>query len=280
MKIRACAKINLTLYVSGRRPDGYHELDGIMQSVSLYDDVFLEKAEAVSVSCSDISLCGEENIAQKAARLFFAETGLSGGADITITKRIPVAAGLGGGSTDAAAVLVGLDRLYSTGISEKHLCKMAVKLGADVPFFIKGGTQVAKGIGEKLLPINALTGGYILLAKNGEKRSTAEMFRILDRQPTGKADNTAAVRACEAGDISTLGKHLGNSFLPLWEENPLFEQMKQLGADGVSLSGSGPTFFALFCRQEAARTAYETLQKSAAQVFLVRPTDRAMEIAE
>ena len=139
MKIKANAKINLSLKITGKREDGYHLIDTVMHSVSLFDELEINKADSINLRCDESDIPQEKNIAFKAASLFFERTRLQGGADIVLKKNIPFPAGLGGGSADAAAVLLALNKLYNANLSQEALCQMALKLGADVPFFINGG---------------------------------------------------------------------------------------------------------------------------------------------
>lgn len=272
--IRANAKINLSLSVEGRRTDGYHNIDTVMQSVDLYDTVSIRKSSRLSVDCKEIE--GEKNIAFKAARLFFGETGISGGAEIAVEKRIPTEAGLGGGSADAAAVLAGLDRIYETGLSAERLAGLAIKLGADVPFMLVGGTARAKGTGEILEPLKPLKNCFFIVAKTERKSSTGEMYAALDRTGYIKPDIEKTVRAAEAGDISMLGASLGNSFSALWTDTKLERKLKSTGAVGVSLSGSGPARFAVYTAGAAAETAQRRLKAENICCFLCAPAKKSL----
>ncbi|MGI6279683.1 MAG: 4-(cytidine 5'-diphospho)-2-C-methyl-D-erythritol kinase [Acutalibacteraceae bacterium] len=274
-KVTANAKINLTLDITGKREDGYHFIDTIMQSVSLADELTVKKAQKTTVTCSDSSLSGEENIAHKAARLFFERTGITGGAEIFIKKNIPSAAGLGGGSADAAAVLLSLDRLYKTGLDYGTLCEMAQRLGADVPFFIKGGTQRARGIGEQLTRLSPLKSGFFVLAKADDKPSTGEMYRLLDSKERIFVDTKAAVEFCQNNDLEGLSRVLGNSFLTV-SKNSVFEKLKQFSPLGVGLSGSGPTCFAVFKNRKSAKICEKALKAQNITCFTVRPTSSAI----
>ena len=251
MEIKAYAKINITIDVGERRDDGYHEIDSIMQTVSLYDTVKLERAEKTEVICSDNSLSGENNIAGRAAELFFELSGISGGAKIHIEKNIPYPAGLGGGSADAAAVLVGLNRLYGTEIPVEILERAAVRLGADVPFFISGGTKRCEGIGERLTALPSLPKCYFVIAKNGEKSSTGEMYKRLDSTPRKRLDVSGAVEAVRLGDLDGLAQLCGNSFAGVCGLYGIDEVLSPSNPMLVSLSGSGPAVFAMY-RDEAA----------------------------
>lgn len=276
LKVTANVKINLSLSVKGRRQDGYHDLDTVMQSVSLYDVLYIKKSVGISVECPNFG--GKDNIAFKAAELFFKESGISGGAEIKIEKRAPSAAGLGGGSADAAAVLKGLDILYNTDFSYEKLCCMAKRLGADVPFLIQGGTQRAEGIGEVLTPLKNLSGCYFLIAKAERKTSTAEMFRRLDSVSYPKPDIDKTVSAINGGDYYKMTASLGNSFSVIWEDSPLKRLLSETGADGVSLSGSGPARFAVYKDKETAQAAENTLKKRNIECYLCAPCEKSLII--
>lgn len=276
VSITANAKINLTLDVTGKREDGYHTLDTVMQSVSLADRIILKKQKGITVICSDASLSGQDNIAYKAAQLFFCETGITGGIHIYIKKHIPCAAGLGGGSADAAAVLLGLDTLYKTKLSPETLNSMAAKLGADVPFFIKGGTQRAGGTGEILTPVCPLKKGYFVIAKADTKPSTKEMYKRLDSEAHISVDTQSAIKACENGDLKELSTALGNSFSKLWENNRLYELLCTTKALGVSLSGSGPSFFAVFDSLKAAKDCKKQLKNHEISGYITTPCESAI----
>lgn len=273
IKITACAKINLSLSVLGKREDGYHELDTVMQSVDLSDTVYIEKCRGIITDCKGIS--AEENIAARAARLFCEKTGAEG-CKIKIEKRIPAAAGLGGGSADAAAVLAGLNRLYKTGISETELCEIAVKIGADVPFLIAGGTARARGIGEKLTPLMPLKDCYFLLAKAEEKPSTAEMFSRLDSTDYIKPDIEKTVNAVNRGDLNGVLENLGNSFEILWSKSPLKEMLSSTHPTACSLSGSGPARFAVYGDLNAALRARDKLSAKGVFCEICKPLNKSL----
>lgn len=273
IKITACAKINLSLSVLGKREDGYHELDTVMQSVDLSDTVYIEKCRGIITDCKGIS--AEENIAARAARLFCEKTGAEG-CKIKIEKRIPAAAGLGGGSADAAAVLAGLNRLYKTGISETELCEIAVKIGADVPFLIAGGTARARGIGEKLTPLMPLKDCWFLLAKAEEKPSTAEMFSRLDSTDYIKPDIEKTVNAVNCGDLNGVLENLGNSFEILWSKSPLKEMLSSTHPAACSLSGSGPARFAVYGDLNAALRARDKLSAKGVFCEICKPLNKSL----
>lgn len=259
--LKGRAKINLTLDVVGKRENGYHDLEMIMQSINLYDTIYIRKTKMPGVRLkSNYSWLpiNEKNIAYKAATLFFKETGINGGVAIEITKRIPVAAGLAGGSTDAAATLVGLNRIYETGLSREQLMEMGLKLGADVPFCIARGTMLAEGIGEELTPLVAMPYTYLVLVKPPISASTAVVYKNLDinnikRHP----DTQTVIKALEQGNVQEIAKNMAN----VLEEvtigmYPEIEDIKQdlmkHGAMGSMMSGSGSAVFGLFETKEAA----------------------------
>lgn len=276
MKIKANAKINLSLAITGKREDGYHLIDTVMHSVSLFDEIEIEKADSITVKCDKYDIPQEENIAFKAAKLFFAEADSHGGAKIEIKKNIPAAAGLGGGSADAAAVLLGLNHIYGTHFCEQKLCEMALTLGADVPFFIEGGCKRAEGIGEKLTTLNPLKSGYILLSKADTKPSTAEMYRLLDSKPPVLHDTEGVLKALENGDLQMLSQSLFNAFLSVWGETELEQILLDLSPLAVSLSGSGPTFFALFAEKSKAEEAQQVLKGKSIDCWLAQPLEKAI----
>lgn len=273
IKITACAKINLSLSVLGKREDGYHELDTVMQSVDLSDTVYIEKCRGIITDCKGIS--AEENIAARAARLFCEKTGAEG-CKIKIEKRIPAAAGLGGGSADAAAVLAGLNRLYKTGISKTELCEIAVKIGADVPFLIAGGTARARGIGERLTPLMPLKDCWFLLAKAEEKPSTAEMFSRLDSTDYIKPDIEKTVNAVNCGDLNGVLENLGNSFEILWSKSALKEMLSSTHPAACSLSGSGPARFAVYGDLNAALRARDKLSAKGVFCEICKPLNKSL----
>lgn len=273
LRLRANAKINLTLGITGKREDGYHILDGIMQSVDLYDRVEIARSDKISVKCDVDGLSQEDNIAFSAARLFFKETGIRAGADINIEKHIPTAAGLGGGSADAAAVLCGLDRLYDTALPYDEICSLAIKLGADVPFFIRGGTQRVGGIGEQLTPVAPLKNCLFLLIKYGDKASTADMYKKSDMIKPEIPNTDAAATALFEGNITELAKNIGNSFTAFFDYGKLTDMLKPSEPLCVSLSGSGPTVFAMYNSLKGAAFAEAVLKSNSIKYYFARPTD-------
>ena len=266
---RAYAKINLTLNITGKRADGYHTLDTVMQTVSLYDTVSVVKRSDINVTCGRIP--GKGNIAYKAAEAFFAHVGLTGGAGITINKVIPVRGGFGGGSADAAAVLRGLNRLYKTGLSNKTLREIALTLGADVPFLIEGGTCLCTGIGEIIEPLKisdaAKSAAYCVCA-SGAGASTVRMFGEIDKHNITVSDSSEMLKSLAVNDVSGIASSLHNDFMPACRN--LFPSVTTLeaeltgnGALGTSLTGSGSGVFGVFDSYEKAEKAAQSIKKHA-----------------
>lgn len=260
MKLRANAKINLTLDVVGKRADGYHLIDSVFQSVSLCDFVSVEKDGLISVRCSDDTISDKSNIAYKAAERFFDYTKLDGGAKIVIEKHIPLAAGLGGGSADAAAVIKALDKIYGTSLTTDELCEIGLRVGADVPFCIVGGTARVGGIGEKLKKLSDLPGCTILLIKHGKKQSTADMYKKIDSYSMSESHTEEVVTGIECGDLKAVCKNVSNVFTRVSDNSKLINDIKSTKPLAVSLSGSGPTMFAVYDSASEALFAAEGLR--------------------
>lgn len=262
--LKGRAKINLTLDVVGKRENGYHDLQMIMQSINLYDTIQIRKTktEGVRLTANYSWLpTNEKNIAYRAAELFFEESGIRGGVAIEITKRIPVAAGLAGGSTDAAATLVGLNRLYETYYSKQKLMEMGLKLGADVPFCILRGTMLAEGIGEELTSLPSIPYTHVVIVKPPVSVSTATVYKNLNLDTIKKHPNTETViQALEQRDVQQIAQNMANVLeevtIPM---HPIIEEIKEglmaQGAMGAMMSGSGSAVFGLFNTKEAAQRA-------------------------
>lgn len=270
IKVKAYAKLNLSLAVIAKRNDGYHALDTVMQTVDLYDTLVIKKSDGISAEC-DGKPCDSGNIVLKAAEIFFNNSGIKGGADISLKKRIPVAAGMGGGSADAAAVLSSLNKLYGMPFSYEELCSISKQVGADVPFLIRGGTQRAMGVGEQLTPLATLKSGCFIIVKNGDKPSTKEMFLRLDSAEYINPDVELTVNALEKEDMPALCKSFGNAFSSLWQNDELKNRLRALGADGAELSGSGPAVFAYFTDAKKAKKAFKILKKQKNKVYIAKP---------
>ena len=270
---KAYAKVNLTLAVGEKRLDGYHEVVSVMQRVSLCDTLTAEQTrEGITLTCSDPALpSGEENLAHRAASLFFRETGIAGGAALTLEKRIPSQAGLGGGSSDAASALLALRKLYAPALPDTELETMAAALGSDVPFFIRGGTQLATGRGEVLSPLPPLTDGWFVIVKPTESFSTPSMYRRLDELPSACTPPLPPLQ----GGLPALAAGLFNRFeaaIPagsaVWD---IKTRLAAYGALASLLSGSGSAVFGLFDTETAARAAVEALRPAWPEIFSARP---------
>lgn len=278
---RSFAKINLTLDVLGKRTDGYHNVKMIMQTVSLFDLVLVDQTKSgISISTNLRFLpTNEKNIAYAAAQTFFYKTGINGGCKIMIHKNIPVAAGLAGGSGNAAAVLQSLNMLYNTGLTNYQLCEMALELGADVPYCILGGTYLAEGIGEKLTPLPSMKKCVILMVKPPINVSTASIYNAIDSAPiNNRPDTESMILALEHGDINSVAENLSNVMGTVTEElHPIIRGIKQKmimnGAIGAEMSGSGPTVFGIFPDFETAKRSHDSFAYQFKDVFLIAPAD-------
>lgn len=261
IKIKAPAKINLRLEVLAKRPDGYHELQMIMLAIDLSDEIEISQAENLSVSCNDPNLLTDQsNLVTKAARAFEKLTGQKVKARIRLTKNIPVAAGLGGGSSDAAATLKGLNRFYKTGLNETQLEKLGVTIGADVPFFIKPGHKIARGIGEKLSPFALDSELSLVLINPGFGVSTAEIYQKI--QLTSSLIQTNVPSSLKG--IMQVVCLLRNDLEPIVASNhseidEIKTFLKEAGCAGTMMSGSGPTIFGIF---ESARQTLEVVKSA------------------
>lgn len=264
----APAKLNLTLDVTGRRPDGYHEIASVEQTVSLYDDVEVcTETGGTSVFCTAQSgenglPQNEENLAWKAAELFFRETGVhANGFAIRIFKRIPSQAGMGGGSADAAAVLRALNRLCGEPADTAQLCRIGGLVGADVPFCIVGGACEVRGIGERVRPLPPAPKLHFVICKPPFPVSTPELYRKIDEMPILRHPDTAAMcEALQKNDASAVGALLENVFEPLVaQEHPEIEAIRRellsLGALGARMTGSGSAVFGIFSSEKSAQNA-------------------------
>ena len=271
------AKINLTLDVLSKRPDGYHNVEMIMQTVSLYDLILVDKTEKnISISTNLKYLpVNEKNIAYKAALEFFKYTSITGGCKIMIHKNIPVAAGLAGGSGNAAAVLCSLDKLYNTNLSSDELMDIASKLGADVPYCIMGGTSLATGIGEILTPLPSIPKCNILMVKPPISVSTAAIYEAIDTAEIDKRPNTnAMIDALAQKDLKSVAQNLSNVMGNVTETmHPIVKgirrKMLMNGALGAVMSGSGPTVFGIFPDYETAKKSHDSFYYQFKEVYLV-----------
>ena len=270
IELKALAKINLGLDVLGRRENGYHDVRMIMQSIFLYDEVRIEKKEAAGIEVETnlkFLPVGEDNIAYKAAKLLIDEFGIGEGVRITLRKHIPVAAGLAGGSSNAAAVLFGMNRIFRLGLSQKDLMERGVKLGADVPYCIMRGTVLAEGIGEELKRLPAMPKCTVLIAKPPISVSTKTVYEALDsKEITEHPDIDGIIKGLELGNLKMIAGSMGNVLekvtVPMHPEiEKIKQEMKEAGALGAMMSGSGPTVFGLFESRAAARAAQRNIRE-------------------
>lgn len=282
MRLRAMAKINLGLDVVGKRPDGYHEVRMIMQTVRMYDQIDMMKTEEPGIRIKTnlpYLPCNENNLVYKAARLLMDEFHIEKGLDIRLKKFIPVAAGMAGGSSDAAAVMVGVNRMFHLELSMEELAQRGVAIGADVPYCIMRGTALAEGIGEKLTPLGPMPSCYILIAKPGINVSTKFVYKNLQLSKLqSHPDIDGMMEAIREGSLQGVADRLGNVLETVTEDNypvigKIKEHMRANGALNALMSGSGPTVFGLFADRRVAERAKKALQDTglAKQIFLTKP---------
>lgn len=272
--LRAYAKVNLTMDVLYRRVDGYHEVDLLMQSVGLCDELTVREGRGLGLTIDGGLAVEDNNLVLRAARLLAQEAGIEPNAQMHLIKRIPVAAGLGGGSADAAAAFVGLNRLWNLNFPESVLLHLGARLGADVPFCIAGGCCRATGIGTELEAVHGcLPPLHLVILKPCEGLLTREIFGGLHLdQHTRHPDTVGAALAVEKGDVQALIACMGNVLeTPALERRPqiarALEELMEAGALHARMSGSGSAVFGLFATQMAAKQAAERLGKTYAECF-------------
>lgn len=282
LTLQAPAKINLTLDILGTRPDGYHEMDMVMQSVSLCDALTLDLGAPGGIRAeSGLRFLPNDkgNLAVAAALAFRQATGQTWeDLHIQIRKNIPVCAGTAGGSSDAAAVLRGLNALTGAGLSPEALAEIGREVGSDVPYCVLGGTALARGRGELLTPLPPLPPCHIVLCKPAFSISTPALFRAWDRKKSRlHPDTKGMLAALEQGDLVGIGRRMFNVFEGVLtphqgrEIESIKNLLLQAGALGASMSGSGPTVLGLFAQEESARKAVQLLRESYQEVFLTQP---------
>ncbi len=288
ISIHAAAKINLFLDILALLPNGYHSLFMVMQSVSLYDTVELEQAagKKIAITCSESALPTDEtNIAYKAAAAFFEAAGLeSQGLNIHIEKRIPFAAGLAGGSADAAAVIAGLNKLFNTGFDEKKLHEIGLSVGSDVPFCISGGTMLVQDVGGVLSPLPALPTCFLVLAKPESGVSTKGAYKTYDE--FGYIHHLNAVNMLSkatGGNLKSICEACGNVFeecIEVPERVEIKSVMRKHGALCSQMSGSGPTVFGIFEKKSDAEACAGELKTIVKDVYLCEPVEQGLDISE
>ena len=279
-QIQCPAKINLSLDVVSRRPDGYHNLKMIMHEIGLYDTLTFsvsqnDKTEIKLTSDSKYMPTDENNLVFRAAELFFSKTGITATARIHICKKIPMGAGLGGGSTDAAGTLTALNKLYGNPLTLDELSVLAKSLGADVPFFLHGGCMLAEGIGEILSPVAPLKNAYIVLAKPPIHISTPWVYKNLVLDESIKHPNTNnVIVALETGDFDMLAESAGNVLETVTaREYPEIENYKKImmnhGATYSLMSGSGSSVFGIFREESSAKSAADVFRQLTEDTYLL-----------
>lgn len=289
-EVRAYGKINLGLDVLGRRPDGYHEVKMVMQTVDICDVLTFDKARSgITISTDSRELpIDEDNLIYKAVKLLFDKYGIEEGISIHLQKRIPIAAGMAGGSSDAAAALKGINEIFQLGCSLDELRELGVKIGADVPYCVMGKTALAEGIGEKLTALPSMPDCLLLVAKPDINVSTKYVYAQLEHAQlehehlyAGEAyehpDIDGMVQAIKEGSMGGILKRMGNVLESVTiPAHPIIgtlkERMMELGAEGSLMSGSGPTVFGIFRDEEKAQRAFLQLkeEKYGKQIFLAR----------
>lgn len=277
--LKALAKINLGLDVIRRREDGYHEVRMVMQTIHLYDRLDIVRSHEPGIRIqSNLNFLpvNENNLVYKAGMLLMDEFGITDGVDVRLTKRIPVAAGMAGGSTDAASMLYGMNQIFDLGLSRKALMERGVKIGADVPYCLMRGTALAQGIGEKLSQLPPMVKCPVLIAKPAVSVSTKFVYQNLKLdEHTIHPDIDALIGAIRSKDFTAICGNMGNVLESVTIPNypviaQIKEKMMEAGASHAMMSGSGPTVFGLFEDEEIARHARDVMKESglARQVYL------------
>lgn len=288
MRLRALAKINLGLDIIGKRDDGYHEVRMIMQTIQMYDVLEIQKKDTPGITLTTnlpYIPTDEGNLVYKAAKLLMDEFHVEEGLSMNLDKSIPVAAGMAGGSSDAAAAFVGVNKLFNLGLTEQQLMERAVKVGADVPYCIMRGTALAEGIGEKLTRLPAVPHMYVLIGKPAVNVSTKVAYGNLNLPGiTNHPDIDGMVSDINNGDLYSMISKMGNVFEPgIIGKYPVIQKIKDLmeanGALKAMMSGSGPTVFGIFDDKEKMQKAAAVLRRSslAKTVFATEVFNRKME---
>ena len=281
LRLKAYGKINLGLDVTGLREDGYHEVRMVMQTVGLHDRIELYRCQKPGIRLETNLYylpVNEQNLAYKAAKLLMDEFSIQEGLAIHLRKFIPVAAGMAGGSADAASVLFGVNRMFGLGLTVKELMERGVKLGADIPYCLMRGTALAEGIGEKLTALPPMPQCQVLIAKPGISVSTKTVYKALDEtelRPQDHPDIDGLVDAISAGSLPQIAGRLGNVLeLVTASRYPVIYQlrdaMREYGAVGAMMSGSGPTVFGIFTEKSLAKKAALKIREAglAKQVYV------------
>lgn len=286
--LKSRAKINLSIDVLGKRQDGYHLVEMIMQTIDLYDLIEINEKDNDQItikSTSDEIPLDCNNLVYKAANLIKKTFNINKGVEIHIKKNIPVAAGMAGGSSNAAAALVGLNKLWNLNLSNQQLEKIGLKLGADVPFCINGGAVLASGIGEELTPIKGLTKDVcILVCKPDLFVSTKEVYECIDSKDIDKRPNNKFLIEClKNEDTRQLAENMFNALEGVtMDKHPVIQQIKDIMTNnralGAMMSGSGPTVFGLYENREDAVKCKAILEKQFKQTFVVACEEKGVEV--
>lgn len=277
MKIKAYAKINISLDVVGKRKDGYHLLEMIMQNIEIYDDIDINKQKGITIKCNIPYIpVDERNLAYKAAKIFMDTYRINEGVEINLLKNIPVTAGLAGGSSNAAAVLKAMRDLFKKDISQKELLALGLNVGADVPYCIIGGTALCKGIGEKVIPLKPFRNHILVVVKPPFGVSTKEVYGMLDTDKIYKhPDTEAIIAAVEKNDLHKTSGLMRNvlenvTLKKHYVIKDIKKQMLNFGAVGSMMSGSGPTVFAFFDDMLKAQRCYDYMKSKYKESFITR----------
>lgn len=279
ISVKAPAKVNLTLDITGIRDDGYHLMQMVMQAVSLYDYIQINQTETteITLSCNFSELpMNHDNIAYKVAQAFFRETGIvNNGLHISLEKNIPFGAGLGGGSADGAGVLVGLNSLYGNVLSQQQLVSVGQTIGADIPFCIVGATALVEGIGEKIIPLADVPPCYIVIAKPSESVNTKLAFLTYDNHTNiVHPDTNEMISAIKERDVVKVSKQLHNVFEQAISFNSILDLkrlMKQQGALNAIMTGSGSAVFGIFTELKKANKCCHKIKKQQIEAFVCQP---------
>ena len=272
MRLRAMAKINLGLDILGKREDGYHEVRMLMQTIQMYDLLDIRKKSSPGITLTTNLLyvpSDERNLVYKAAKLLMDEFDIQEGISMKLTKSIPVAAGMAGGSSDAAATMIGMNRLFNLGLTVKEMMKRAVAIGADVPYCLLRGTALAEGIGEQLRPLPPCPNCYVLIGKPAISVSTKMVYEKLDSaQIEHHPDIDRILEGLQWHNLNKISEYMGNVLEKVTiAQYPIIEEiknhMKEHGAVNAMMSGSGPSVFGIFDTERQAQTACKALEKAA-----------------
>lgn len=279
--LRAAAKLNMTLDITGVRPDGYHLLQMVMQTVSLYDTLTLRRAERISLHCG--CLPNPDNLAWRAAEAFFARTGVQGGVQITLDKQIPVQSGMAGGSADAAAVLKGLDLLYETSLGLPALRELGLSLGADVPYCLMGGTALVEGIGEQVIPVPQMRTGAFAIIKPAWGVSTAAAFAAYDSGiPADRPDPYRVIDCLMKGKLKSAAPYMRNLLEQSADRSSEIAELRRRllshGALAAQMTGSGSAVFGLFPDLASAKACAAAAARPDELSFAAEPVPQGVEV--